>query len=624
MTLALSPSEIDDATLAAFVDTLGPEEVELLAGDRRPDLGPLRRQRYAEDPEGYARDVLGADEWSPRQRQLAAIVKDAALNRQPCRVLALGGHGTGKSHGVYDLAMWLYDVVAFPDGCDVILTAPGRDSIERTTYFGLVTRGRKAESNGHLLPGWASRPSEGYRGASDKSITWHEGAWRMKAISPRQTAGHDVAHSAGGMHHPNLTILILEEAMGIPQEMISAVEGLAVAQNVIIMATTNPTTSAGYLYGHIQSHREQWQLVEFSQLDHPNVIQRREVHRGSVSHVTLENALRSAEFEERGPADSTALDPSRMDFVYALPPREMPDKPGPRADGIPGHPDAQPRVFRPANAQAAGQHLHGWLLADSSLLLYHVATISGRMASGEWTEPDHPPDQVGIDCAQGRVPVATPRWGPSARLALDALKAVQDAEDARQGSFAAVAAMAHPAPRPAAAQPLITIGHSVELPWTGATPNERARTTADACLARWGDKTLYAVDRAFGGEVGQALEMKGAKVVYVNFGDGPIGTPLELYGKVANRRTEMEVEAAAAFNAGMVSAPYSRIVTQEMEAVGALQLSAKKGAPKIVREKKEIEKQIGRSPDALDSIKLALASEPRRIATWGGYSPWAG
>lgn len=575
--------------------------VALLSQRRHDD------ERYRAEPEAFCREVLGSVPWSRAQRRVGQIVADAALADGSCQVLALGGHGTGKSYVEDCMTIWVWGPVSRqlgpdgePQGCDVILTAPTSGNIERTSYHQLLALGRIAAAKSYVLAGWAPRSSDSYRGPSDARVRWFEGPWRMVGINPQQTALKDVAHAAGGMHHPHRMVIRMEEALGVPPGMLHASKGLAAAGNVLTMAATNPTNTSGPLYGVVRANPDAWKLVPFSQLEHQNVRLRRRVVPGSVSHLILETALRSSSFQRMGPADSTPLDDSRMDVVYALPDPDLPDAPGPRYDGIPGHPDATPWVFRP-DAMAAGQNLGGWLDGDDGALLFNIDSIAKMMAQCP-AFPDGHPDQVGIDCAPTRPPAACARRGIPARVAFDAYE-----------EFRIKWSEMRPVVKSWLSRP-------VALAWpAGADPNQQGEAAAADAVGRYGRACRYVLDRAFGGQVGQALKNLGCgHVDYVTFGDPPEGKPSSLYGVAQNRRVEIYMDAATALNAGLVSPEYSEDVLEQMRAAGPLLESPTRGRRTLGKKA-----DMGPHMDELDAACLALCvSSPIGPAESGMFGPW--
>jgi hypothetical protein len=582
-------------------------------------LGDEHEERalgYLHDWERYAREILGDVPWSRQQRRAADEIAEAILGGRPIRVLCKGGHGTGKSHGQDSMVTWIWDVPSRrrdengqPRGCALILTAPKAKSLEQTAYHAMLERGRAAASRGHILPGWAPRRADRYAGPSTGSVLWHEGPWRMLALTARSTAEKDVAHSAGGIHHPWLQILRLEEALGIPEEMIAAIEGLAISQRVAILAATNPTSRLGYLYGHIRARPTEWKQVSFSQLENQNVIQRREVIPGSVYHLNLEAALRSASFEDRGPASEVGVDPARLDVVYALPTLDTEDKPGPRADGVPGHPDAEPHVFRPLTSRAAGQHLGDWLEADAEGALFRVLAIEAGMMSAPPT-PDRHPDQVGVDCHPSRAPWACPRWGPPARKLIDANRATPENASAAQLTAALTAALSGTVKS--------TLGAPQEVRWLGGDNLARGKSSADHLVELYGASPTYYFDQAAAGEIAVHLAQRGARVELVPFGDPPIHAPLQAYGRLVNRRAEMGVHLAEALNRGLAVAHYSPRLLEQMQLIGALEMAKGRAEAKKLPEKSG----LGDSMDALDAAMLAGASGGTAPAVAGRFPLW--
>lgn len=581
------------------------EMVRLARAHQAPDTV----RRCADDPERYARVVLGDEILTRAQRKAMAAAYDAATGTAARQILLLGGHGTSKTHSLSRIILWLYHargaelVDGEEGGCGVIITAPTSGSIEGTLYAALLGAAARAEHRGYRVPGYGPRAEDRYRGASKASVSWWEGdSYWMEGLTARRDARGDLAHSAGGRHHSHLQIVAIEEALGVDDGMIAAAAGLSVARNVVTVASTNPTSRTGALYATVRERPAEWRKVAFSQLEHPNVLERRAVISGCVDHRRLEAALRSSAFEQR-PAGADP-DPARLDFLYALPAPGTAEKPGPRPDGIPGHPDAEVRVFRPLSARAAGQHLGDWLAADEAALLFRVGAIEAAMMRAAHRPVDEaglplPPDQVGLDCHPTRPPVECPRWGPSARAALEAIEG--------QGE------------RYRGAPPPITLGRAREARWTGDDHQARIRTAVDDLLGRHGTRPLYVLDQAWGGDIGQDLVARGARVHYVLFNAPAVSEPLTLYGPPGNRRAEMAMETAAALHANLVALPYSGELLRQMEAVGSL---IERGRHVIVRPKADIEKEIGKSTDELDALWLALASEGGGPATATGHRPF--
>ncbi len=585
------------AQTAAWINGLPDSEVpRALAAVRAAypdhDRDRERAAGCADDPERYSRDVLKSDPWTRQQQRVGRDIAEAAAAGQLLQYLLLGGNSTGKTHSVKELLAWWYDARgSLRDdsgeyrGAELIFSAPTGKALKGTLYHELVMLGRLAAKNGHMMPGMKPRPKENYRGPSAVSVLWHDGQWRMQGFTPPASAQDDVAHSVGGYHHENQAIAI-EEVSQVPEAFLGAARGLRASGNVLTLATTNPTSRQSPIYSAVRANPAAWKLFPFSQLDHPNVLQRRKAVRAAIAHQHLEEGLRSPLFEDRGPRDDdVGLDAGRLDFYYALPPMDMPDKPGPRPDGIPGHPGAEVHVFRPT-ARGAGLFLGAWLEADSSALLFDVATIQARMADGTWREPDRPPDRVGIDCAPSRAPWACAAWGPPAREAMD--------RHAEPGT--------------------IVCGKPREIHATGTSEDERSRAEARAIVATWGKSPRYVIDRGFGGVLGESLRLsEGCEVDYVSFGAAATHPETDRHGPCLNQRAEMVAHCAAVANLGILALPWDERLIRQMEEIGGPQRNA---TGKLVLPPK---KEMGDTMDALDSLWLALASSPPRVALPGFF-----
>jgi hypothetical protein len=410
----------------------------------------------------------------------------------------------------------------------------------------------------------------------------------MVGKSAPQEAGDDQAHGAAGTHAQGVQVIRVEEIMGVGAGVLLALLGMAVATNVALLASCNPTSTGSVIFARVRAEPTLWSVYHFSQADHVNVRLRREEIPGCVSHLDLEAALRSVAFERRGLADKVELDPDRLDFVYALPDPDLPDKPGPREDGIPGHPDAIPQVFRPTSGVVAGLRLGYWLEADAGALLYDVQAIGARMASGSWRQPDGNPDRVGFDAAQSRPPVACGAWGPTAREAYDQASAL-----AKAGKDPVVDVIACDKP--------------TEIPWEGEDKIQKDACAAGAMVERYGKRALYIGDDAFGRGIGTVLANLGCRVELVAFGGAPVSEPIDIYGRMKTRRAEMHSETAAACNGRLVALPHDERLLEEMRATGPLLVSKDKNGARTLGPKKDAKKAVGRELDALDSLVLANA-----------------
>lgn len=540
---------------------------------------------YNGRPVDFAHEVLGIEVLTDEQvRFLREIDEDQFRGRWLLRGCNGGGKTGAETFGL--LYAWgpmaCRVVKGKPLGCLLLLSAPKVSSIEGTVYAQLFEFGQIAAERGFPLPGWEPRMADRYRGASGSSVNWRtaDNHWKMDTLVASRTAARDVSHGLSGRHHKGRQIIALEEGEADFEEKLQATDGLMAAENTGQVTTLNPTSLWSPISERVNRNPEDWKQIGFAAYRHPNVIERREVIPGSVSVATVEKALRSADFEDRGPLGENAMEEKRLDFIYALPDIGLPNALGPRDDGHPGHPEADPHVWRPLTTVVAGQICDDWLREVDGEKLFHVNAIRRMMAAGTWSSPEGDAwDRVGVDCAGVRPPTATPSKGPPARAAIDA-KALPGA---------------------------ITLGKTVEVHQGTGNSLQRGARAAAALVGLYGLGPSYVFDQAYGGDTAATLQGKGANVVTVGFQAPPSHEPLTAYGKLKNRRAEMAVHAADAMNRSMVSMLYSQRLLDAMGAVGALiDPGDARGGGKVLRPKADMERTT--RMDDLDSVMLSLDS----------------
>jgi len=416
----------------------------------RPDVIPQdahreRAARLAErgDPERYIRQVFG---WKLARDQQRAVT--AWLD---CKELILvGANGTGKSALAFMLAFgWSWDALGSQIQSDksflggiMLLIAPKAQAITKAYQKHILGLGRLARENGHLMPGWGKQ--------SEKSADWQAipGHWYIEGLTAsREASGNDeVAHAVLGAHHVNFVVLV-DEIRAVAEAIIEACKGRLISgpDNKMI-SNTNPTSATGL--GYKLSVIDGWKTVYSSAVGrlgysaaegegsggveelqaHENVLARRPVFPGAVSHVSVEADLRTSSlFENRGqlwigqedpPEGYTRPSATQGDFIYALPSAELEDVLESRSDGFPGHPGVELQVFRPLTGVAYGRIVGGWPPMDPHSLFSEAGLLAAVQLRSTLPAPEGPPRVVGVDAStseRGDEMVAVPWWGPPAR-----------------------------------------------------------------------------------------------------------------------------------------------------------------------------------------------------------------
>lgn len=210
------------------------------------------RERYAEDPLGFMREVLGLDLWEGQER----IVR--AAHEHP-RVAVYSNNSLGKGFAVAPFALWW---VLCRDGF-AVLTA----TTERTVRQSLMRYVRRAFYAGNL-PGQLFEFSLRLNGED-----------RLIAFTSNN------ADRITGIHDPRL-LVVIDEAQGVEDHVFEGVFALVTSEQSKIVLLGNPLRPAGRFYEACTSGR--WHAIGLSAFDHPNVIEGREIYEGAVTRGWIE------------------------------------------------------------------------------------------------------------------------------------------------------------------------------------------------------------------------------------------------------------------------------------------------------------------------------------------------
>lgn len=196
---------------------------------------------YRDDPERFAREILGIELWS-RQSEVLRTVRDHP------RVAVKSGRRVSKSHSAMIIALWFY--CSWPDARVVISSTTARQVDEilwRELTMILARSGRcvdckRDDPNGLLIPTPCDHSSriEGRLGMLARSGLKSPDFREIVGFTARdQVAMQGVAGSR--------MLFIVDEASGIPQGIFDAIEGnRAGGARVVLLG--NPTKNSGEFY----------------------------------------------------------------------------------------------------------------------------------------------------------------------------------------------------------------------------------------------------------------------------------------------------------------------------------------------------------------------------------------
>lgn len=551
---------------------------------------PKRRRKYAPDPWGYFRDVLGAD-LTPQQDEILEAVIEGD------RVGIPAANNLGKTFILGGLGVFLMDAVAAQEGehdeemgARLLLPGPNLSTIRATIWGEVRSHARRAEQRGYLMPGVR------FQGRSDSTLWRVREGWEAEAMSPPKRPGEKQAHGAAGRHAENQWAII-EEGAGVPIALWNSAIGMCSGYGNKIIAAWNPTERAGFVY-ELTRKGSRWKVITLSAMDHPNVLERRPVIPAAISHHDFDDAVET-ECDGLGPYPETLPDPDRQDFVYALPPRPAPEEDAPRADGFPGHRDGVLHVYRPRG-----------LFAPRRLGLYPVDEAGGLFDPVAWDravarwlasqDPTAPPDRVGVDAAGGgRDDIcAAPSWGQDqdTLLSLHA-EALQDRDLKRLAAMQATER--------------IRIGRILALP-SGRGPAIASHLEELYPRSYWQVEDIgdgkSVLDH--GRDVLRHEQLSAINVT----GSPPPGHPLHDEQICGNFRASMFVRFAMLVNRDLVDVPDDPKLREEVMAMELRydRLQKVDGERRLVAyliPKKWLKHRLGRSPDRADAAVLSLTRE---------------
>ncbi|MDX2165720.1 MAG: hypothetical protein SF182_01595 [Deltaproteobacteria bacterium] len=557
-----------------------------------PPRDPEARRQFLGNPWKYFDEILGWRLTNQQERALEEI-------EQRDRLLIAAANNVGKTWLLGGYAVYAMDVGATPPddardlaerGTMLLLPGPDHDTIKGSIWREILMHLRRALARGMGMPGeW-----------SEKSVLWRvRPDWFAEAFSPQRKVGREVTHTASGRHGENM-LAIIEEGQGVEEPVWRGAEGMCSGEGNKIVSAFNPTEPMGAAYARAQ--RGEYFVLHIDALGHPNVRERRTVVQSAISFRTIDRRVR-ADCVDRGALGQAQPDPQHHDFLYALPPANAEER-GPRADGVPGHPDGAVRVYRP-NGIFQGQVLGRW--PDSSNTgLFDLVSLNAAIA--RWRaapEPSTPPSRIGFDAARegDDDSVLAPAWGDSAEALLRAYA------DARHEGEAALQELL--------ATRRVRVGMMTVLQ-KGKGPEVAQQAAAIYPRSPWN------VDE---GGVGASVLDHAAAVMHidavgVSFSAlAPTPTPGERWSE--NMRTALYLRAAMLVARGLVDVPDDPLLREELIAHRLLYKSrvfkvvdrwgqeVKERKPSVLLlSKDEVKSEIGRSPDRADAFVLALYAPP--------------
>jgi len=209
-------------------------------------------RKVADDPVGFAREILGFTPSSAQRR----ILESARTRR---KISIVSGHKVGKSTALAVLALWFY--CSFP-GARVVLTAATARQVD-----GIIWREVRRLVRGARIP---IPGGDRIHELARSGLTNPAGFEEIRGYTAKQ------AEAIAGVSGPAIMYLV-DEASGVPAAIFEAIEGNRAGGNAWVILISNPTRAEGEFYEsqHGRSHEAigdaGYYAIQIDSRDSPNV-----------------------------------------------------------------------------------------------------------------------------------------------------------------------------------------------------------------------------------------------------------------------------------------------------------------------------------------------------------------
>lgn len=194
---------------------------------RQQLLIDAKKRQYINDPAQWAWDILGVHLWS-KQIEIANAVRTGR------RVAVAAGHGVGKSYVAGIICMWWWDTHPMvEEETFIATTAPSKDQVD---LIWAVIRSMHARMNmrfekkliDHGMPGYIT---------GDNKFKLKDGQTLGQGRKPPDSKS-DIAFQG---RHATYLLAIGDEATGLTDGFLNALEVIAVGPHNVILLLANPT-----------------------------------------------------------------------------------------------------------------------------------------------------------------------------------------------------------------------------------------------------------------------------------------------------------------------------------------------------------------------------------------------
>lgn len=260
---------------------------------RQLSISETKRQ-YVHDPAKWAWDMLGVQLWS-KQREIADAVRTTR------RVAVAAGHGVGKSFVAAVISMWWWDTHPLnEEDTFIATTAPSKDQVDliwgaiRTMHIRMKFRYEQGLID-HCLPGYIT---------GDNKFKLPDGQMLGQGRKPPDSRS-DIAFQG---RHATYLLAIGDEAVGLSDGFLNALEVIAVGEKNVILLLANPTDPScamARLWPDPEGRggNPKWRRIHISVMQSPLITNEPGFDTSKVTGMSGEDFLADAELMYGGKED---------------------------------------------------------------------------------------------------------------------------------------------------------------------------------------------------------------------------------------------------------------------------------------------------------------------------------
>lgn len=227
--------------------------------------------RYQSDPLAYCGEVLAIEKAWKLQREFVGACLSAVKERK--QIYVASGHSLGKDYIAAAIAIWFLET--FPPS-QVVLTAPTLRQVKNVMW---------KEVQGH----WSRRTVDLQRGKifTEPRIEIRPDWYLIGFTTDEAVKSEGGGGKFQGLHSENVCVIVTE-SQELKDNVYDQIDAITTNKNVLVIFIGNPTRAKGRFAKGLKDRKNNI-IFNFSCLENPNYIEKREVIPGLASYEWVES-----------------------------------------------------------------------------------------------------------------------------------------------------------------------------------------------------------------------------------------------------------------------------------------------------------------------------------------------